>query len=266
MPAGSKVEPTLARTKAKHILIGGSILGITGDTGEQERLRSHILRGAEIRPQLLPPARIALFEPIPPVFLAASLCKKCGMTTKQTYSQGQSNTLSIVNFDDKTIWSDYTPDMSLSVESGMSFKGIFISLPPVSTELDLSGRMCWTALLSQAGYQPLLLSHSAQMYQLLGPSGEERSAECDPKCTESADKHALKREWNTRHSNVHSQPREANCILGCIRRGASRLREGILPLNFALVRPHLEHCTQLWDPQNRKGVDLLEGVQRRPIR
>ena len=57
---------------------------------------------------------------------------------------------------------------------------------------------------------------------------------------------------------------EANNILGCIKRSVvSRLREVTLPLCSVLVRPHLEHCVQMWSSQYRRGVDLLKHIKKR---
>jgi len=68
---------------------------------------------------------------------------------------------------------------------------------------------------------------------------------------------------DTRHQCVLAAQKVSH-TLGCIKRSvASRAREVILSLCSALLRPHLESYVQLWSPQYKKDMELLEQVRRR---
>jgi len=94
---------------------------------------------------------------------------------------------------------------------------------------------------------------------MLGDEGIERSP--DEKDLGVLDDKKLNMSW---HCVLTVQ--KANRSLGCNKRNvACRSREGgDSPLCSALVRPHLESCAQLWSPQHRKDMELLEQIQRRP--
>ena len=57
---------------------------------------------------------------------------------------------------------------------------------------------------------------------------------------------------------------KANCILGCINRGMASSSRVIMPL--CAMSPHLDHCIQMWSPQYRSDVDLMEHIQRRAVK
>ena len=58
--------------------------------------------------------------------------------------------------------------------------------------------------------------------------------------------------------------KKANGILGCIKKSmASTMKEVILPVYAAVVRPYLEYCNQIWAPQFKTDREHLERVQLR---
>ncbi|KAJ7395889.1 hypothetical protein BTVI_150922 [Pitangus sulphuratus] len=58
---------------------------------------------------------------------------------------------------------------------------------------------------------------------------------------------------------------KANPVLGCKKGVANGSREVILPSYSTLMRSHLEYCIQLWSPQHKKDMDLLEVKVREKL-
>ena len=58
--------------------------------------------------------------------------------------------------------------------------------------------------------------------------------------------------------------KKANKILGFINRNFTyKSKDIILPLYKSMVRPHLEHAVQFWDPHLNKDINKLEQIQKR---
>ena len=61
--------------------------------------------------------------------------------------------------------------------------------------------------------------------------------------------------------------RKANCLLGHIKHIiTNQSREVIVLLYTALARPHFVYCMQFWAPRYKKGIELLQNVQRRAMK
>ena len=67
--------------------------------------------------------------------------------------------------------------------------------------------------------------------------------------------------------HVNNKVTKANQSLGFLRRNLSSCPEGVKEAAYkALVRPHVEYTSSVWDPHLKKHVKQIEGVQRRAAR